>query len=430
MALNDQALLDYIAAHPGAGRDNIRQYVAPDVSPPTIWRALKKLIDEGKLEVSGKARATGYSLAGPAVVRAHLQTPYNRRRLVTYSKEFVDRYLPNKTFYLSGNDQQRLHEAGRQQPPPVPAGTYARRILEKLLVDLSWASSRMEGNTYNILQTERLIRFGEEASGKDRKEAVMILNHKEAIQYVVDNLAQITIGRSDLCNIHALLADGLLADPAMAGRLRRMTVGISHSSYSPLDERFAIEEEFDILVQKATAITDPFEQSFFLLVHIPYLQAFEDVNKRTSRIVSNVPLLKADLAPLSFLTMNDGEYIDGLIGVYELNNVSLLREVYIDAYLASAQNYKVLRAEVDTPEKAALVYRDFVREAVRRCVLDWKDFRPENVMAMAVEAGIPDADRKQVVSYVGQEFHGLHEGNVIRYRLRAEDLAGIRHKQA
>ena len=288
----------------------------------------------------------------------------------------------------------------------------------------------MEGNTYNILQTERLIRFGEEASGKDRKEAVMILNHKEAIQYVVDNLAQITIGRSDLCNIHALLADGLLADPAMAGRLRRMTVGISHSSYSPLDDRFAIEEEFDILVQKATAITDPFEQSFFLLVHIPYLQAFEDVNKRTSRIVSNVPLLKADLAPLSFLTMNDGEYIDGLIGVYELNNVSLLREVYIDAYLASAQNYKVLRAEVDTPEKAALVYRDFVREAVRRCVLDWKDFRPENVMAMAVEAGIPDADRKRVVSYVGQEFHGLHEGNVIRYRLRAEDLAGIRHKQA
>ena len=209
-----------------------------------------------------------------------------------------------------------------------------------------------------------------------------------------------------------------------------MTVGISHSSYSPLDDQFAIEEEFDILVQKAAAITDPFEQSFFLLVHIPYLQAFEDVNKRTSRIASNVPLLKADLAPLSFLTMNDSDYIDGLIGVYELNNVSLLREVYIDAYLASAQNYKVLRAEVDTPEKAALVYRDFVREAVRRCVLDWKDFRPENVMAMAVEAGIPDADREQVVSYVGQEFHGLHEGNVIRYRLRAEDLAGIRHKQA
>jgi Fic family protein len=286
----------------------------------------------------------------------------------------------------------------------------------------------MEGNTYNILETERLIRFGQEATGKDRKEAVMILNHKEAIQYVVDNLDDIAIRRPDLLSIHALLADGLLADPAMGGRLRRMQVGISHSSYKPLDDPFTIEEEFDILIHKAAAITDPFEQSFFLLVHIPYLQAFEDVNKRTSRIAANIPMLKADLAPMSFLTMNDGDYIDGLIGIYELNNVSLLRDVYIDAYLASAQNYRVLRAEVESPEKAALAYRDFVREAVRRSVLEWKAFNPESIMAMAVEAGIPEADREQVVNYIGHEFHGLHEGNVIRYRLRPEDLAGIRQE--
>ena len=138
----------------------------------------------------------------------------------------------------------------------------------------------------------------------------MILNHKEAIQFVVDHLAEISINRLDLFGIHALLADGLLVDPAMAGRLRRMPVGISSSNYLPLDDRFAIEEEFGVLVEKAAAITDPFEQSFFLLVHIPYLQAFEDINKRTSRIASNIPLLKADLAPMSFLTMDDGAYID------------------------------------------------------------------------------------------------------------------------
>ena len=425
MTPTDQAILDYLAGHPGAGRDEIRRQVAPEASPPTIWRALRRLVDEGKLEVSGKARATGYSLAGTGVVRAHLRTPYNRRKPVTYRKEFLDHYVSNKTFYIGETDRHRLHEAGRPALQPVPAGTYARRILEKLLVDLSWASSRMEGNTYNILETEQLIRFGKEATGKDRKEAVMILNHKEAIQYVVDNIAEIAIGRSDLCNIHALLADGLLADPAMAGRLRRMTVGISHSSYSPLDDRFQIEEEFDILVQKAAAIADPFEQSFFLLVHIPYLQVFEDVNKRTSRIACNVPLLKADLAPLSFLTMNDSDYIDGLIGVYELNNVSLLRQVYVDSYLASAANYKVLRAEVDSPEKAALAYREFVRKAVRRCVLEWKAFRPDTVMAMTVDAGIPEGDREPVVKYIGQEFFGLHEGNVIRYRLRPEDIVGI-----
>jgi hypothetical protein len=109
----------------------------------------------------------------------------------------------------------------------------------------------------------------------------------------------------------------------------------------------------------------------------------------------------------------------------ELNNVSLLCEAYIDAYMTSAENYKTLRAEVETPEKAALVYRDFVREAVRRSVLDWKAFQPELIIAMAVEASIPEADREEVVNYIGREFRGLHEGNVIRYRLRPEDLAGI-----
>lgn len=425
MTISHQAILDYIADHPGARREDVRRHAAPEASETTVWRALRRLVDEGQLEVSGRGPATRYDLAGAAVVRAHLQTPYNRRKPAAYNKEFLDRYLPNKTFYLLEADRQRLRESGTPVLSPLPAGTYARRILERLLVDLSWASSRMEGNTYDILETERLIRFGQEASGKDRKEAVMILNHKEAIQYVVDNLADLKIRRPDLCNIHALLADGLLADPAMAGRIRRLPVGITHSSYRPPGDQFAIEEEFDILIEKAAAIKDPFEQSFFLLVHIPYLQAFDDINKRTSRVASNIPLLKADLAPMSFFTANDSDYIDGLIGIYELNNVALLREVYVDAYLASAENYKTLRAEVESPDKAALVYRDFVREAIRRSVLDWKMLRPERILAMAAEADIPEADRKHLVDYVEQEFRGLHEGNVIRYRLRPEDLADI-----
>ncbi len=428
MPLSGQAILDYIAAHPGAGREDVRRNIAPEASPPTIWRALKRLVDEGRLEVSGTARATGYTLAGAAVVRAHLQVPYNRRRPVIYKRNFVDRYVPNKSFYLGETERRRLHEVGRLVTRPLPAGTYARRILERLLVDLSWASSRMEGNTYNILETERLIHFGEEASGKPRKEAVMILNHKEAIQHVVDHLAEITISPQAISGIHALLANGLLVDPAMTGRLRRMPVGIAHSSYRPLDNPFAIEEEFRILVEKAAMIADPFEQSFFLLVHVPYLQAFDDVNKRTSRIASNIPLLKADLAPMSFLTIDDAAYTDGLIGVYELNNVALLREAYVDAYPASAQNYGVLRAELESPEKAALTYRDFVRKAIRYSVLECREFRRDDISALATEAGIPEADREQVVDFVGKEFRGLHEGNVIRYRLRPEDLTGIERR--
>lgn len=427
MTLDDDTILAYVAANPAAGRADIQRHVAPKASTPTLWRALKRLVDDGRLQPIGKGRATIYRLAGAVAVRKHLETPHFQRKIAFYDKGFINRYIPGKTFYLTIGDRVRLRAAGTPTPG-LAAGTYARRVLEKLLVDLSWASSRMEGNTYNILETERLIHLGTEAEGKDRKEAVMILNHKAAIQHLVANLAEINVCRRDLFDIHALLADGLLVDPAMAGRLRRFPVGISYSSYSPLEDPRSIEEEFDVLVEKAAAIIDPFEQSFFLMVHIPYLQAFEDVNKRTSRIAANIPLLKADLAPMSFLTMNDKDYIDGLIGIYELNDVSLFRNAYIDAYLASAENYRALRAEAETPDKAALAYRDFVRDAVRRSVLEFGAFRSELLEEMAATAGVPEADRSAVVRYIKRELAGLHEGNVIRYRLKAEDLARLDRK--
>lgn len=425
MAFSEHDILDFVAENPSAGRNAIHKGVARDASETTVWRVLKRLVDEGRLEVSGRGRATGYQIAGSAVVRAHLSVPYNRRPPIEYQAGFLDAYIPGRTWYLSQAERDRMLEAGRPQGGEMPAGTYARGILEQLLVDLSWASSRMEGNTYDVLQTERLIRFGEEADGKNRKEALMILNHKDAIQYVVENLEEISLRRHDLFSVHALLSDGLLADPAMSGRLRAMPVGISHSSYRPLDDAVAIQEEFDILIHKFLQIRDPFEQSFFLLVHMPYLQAFADVNKRTSRVVSNIPLLKSGLAPMSFTTMDDRAYIDGLIGVYELNNVSLFREVCIDAYLASAEKYRILRADVESPEKAALTYREFVRAAVHRCVVEFKEFRHEEVRAMAAEAGVPEADRDEVVAYVKEQLTGLHEGNVIRFRLKAEDLEGV-----
>ena len=244
-------------------------------------------------------------------------------------------------------------------------------------------------------------------------------------QHVVDHLDRIGPTRRDILDIHSLLAEGLLGDPSMAGRLRAPPVGISHSGYMPLNDAVALDEEFDVLLEKARAIDDPFEQSFFLLVHIPYLQGFIDINKRTSRVASNIPLLKAGLAPMSFLTVDDETYIKGLIGVYELGNVALLREAFIDGYRRSARNYHVLQAEIDTPHKAALVYRDFVREAVRRSVLEAGAFRSDDVLGMARARGIPEDDLEDVVAYCRQEFRGLHEGNLVRYRLRPEDIEGI-----
>lgn len=424
MPLDDQAILTYIADHPKARRESIRHHVAPEASNQTVWRALKRLVAEGRLKKTGNGRSTGYILTGPSMVRTHLRVPYNQRKPVFYRMDLINDYIPNQTFYLSKTDRLHLYEAGRPVPQPT-TGTYASRIQDRLIVDLSWASSRMEGNTYDILETERLIRFGHEVSGRETKEAVMILNHKEAIQYVVEHLAEISISRQDIFNIHSLLSDGLLVDPAMVGRLRRNPVGIAHSSYRPLDIPSAIEEEFEILIEKAAMIADPFEQSFFILAHFPYLQAFDDVNKRTSRIASNIPLLKADLAPMSFLTAEDADYIDGILGIYELNDVSLFKDFYIEGYISSAENYRVLRAELESPDKAAYAYREFVRHAVRHCVLESKEFRHTEVESLAVEAGIPEEDREQVVRYVRDQIRGLHQGNLIRYRLNMNDLDGF-----
>lgn len=424
---SETAIIEFLRANPDASRAQIRAGVAPDNSEATVWRALRGLVERGALSVVGKGRATRYSLAGTARIRAHLDAPYYERVPVGYRREFLEAYVPGETAYLSDAERAQLTTAGAY-PESLPPGTYARRILTRLLVDLAWASSRMEGNTYEILETERLIEAGHEASGRDRAEALMILNHKDAIEYVVDHLADADVDRRTLFDLHALLANGLLYDPAMSGRLRRLPVSIGRSAYLPLEDEFDVTAQFDAFLAKAAAIANPFEQSFFVLVHLPYLQPFADVNKRTSRIAANVPLLKAGLAPLSFVATDDQQYVDGLLGVYELNEIALLKQVYLASYLATARQYTALRAQMDTPPKSALTHRDFVRQAVRNCVLEWGSFRRERVLAMAASAGIPTNEHNDVASYVEGEVNGLHEGNAIRYGIPPESVARLQRR--
>ncbi|MCY3621839.1 MAG: Fic family protein [Gammaproteobacteria bacterium] len=424
MTPSEAAILEFLRANPDTSRAQIRAGVAPDSSESTMWRALKGLVENGTLSVTGRGPATRYRLAGVARINAHLEAPYYGRATVGYRREFLDAYVPGKTAYLGDVDRAQLAAAGAY-PESLPAGTYARRILTRLLVDLAWASSRMEGNTYEILETERLIEAGQEASGRDRAEALMILNHRDAIEYVVDHLADADIDRRTLCDLHALLANGLLYDPALGGRLRRLPVSIGRSAYLPLDDEFDVAAAFETFLNKAKAIANPFEQSFFVLAHLPYLQPFADVNKRTSRVAANVPLLKAGLAPLSFVATDDRQYVDGLLGVYELNEIALLKQVYLTSYVATARQYTALRAQMDSPPKAALTHRDFVRQAVRRCVFDWGAFRRQGVLSMAVLAGIPEGELDAVAKYVEGEVNGLHEGNAIRYSLPPESVSRL-----
>ena len=239
-----------------------------------------------------------------------------------------------------------------------PAGTYARQILNRLLIDLSWNSSRLEGNTYSLLETERLLELGEAPEGKNSMEAQMILNHKAAIEFMVESAEQMRFNSFTILSLHALLSDNLLRDQRACGCLRSTPVGIAKSVYQPLAIPQLISEYFQQILDTADAITDPFEQSFFVMVQLLYLQPFLDVNKRVSRLAANIPLIRENLCPLSFVDVPEQVYVSGLLGVYELNRIELLREVFVWAYERSSSLYSATRQELGEPDPFRLRYRN------------------------------------------------------------------------
>jgi hypothetical protein len=354
-------------------------------------------------------------------LRAMVKQPMADRAPIGYQREFLDGYTPGVSQYLMESLRRHLRELGRTPDDQRPAGTYARDILNRLLIDLSWSSSRLEGNTYSLLDTKELIEHGTVAPGKDAKETQMILNHKAAIELLVDSAEEIGVNRYTVTNLHALLADNLLDQPGYAGRLRETPIGISASTYIPTAIPQLIREMFELLLTKAAAIRDPFEQSLFLMVQIPYLQPFVDVNKRTSRLAANIPLIKSNLVPLSFIDVPESVYIDGLIGVYEHTRVELLRDVFVWAYERSCRRYKTVRDSLPEPDRFRLKYRDAFIKVVGEIVRRGLKPTAEEIAALAAPLVLPE-DAEQFRDLVLVEIGRLHEGNIARFRLRPNEF--------
>ncbi len=354
-------------------------------------------------------------------ILAFVRRPLTDRRPLGYRREFLEEYVPNETAYLPSVLRSHLHELGRTPAGQRPAGTYARDVFDRLLIDLSWSSSRLEGNTYSLLDTRELIERGTAAPGKDAKETQMILNHKAAIELLVDSAEEVAVNRYTVTNLHALLADNLLEDPRNAGRLRETPVVIGASTYIPTAVPQLIQEMFAKLLDAAAAVLDPFEQAFFLLTHIPYLQPFIDVNKRTSRLASNIPLIKRNLVPLSFIDVPERTYVDGLIGIYELNRVELLRDVFVWAYERSVRRYKTVRDSLPEPDPFRLKYRAELAEVVGQAVRQ-RAALTKAAIAKLSRRLVASNDMPQFVDLVMTELRGLHEGNIARFRLRPSEF--------
>ena len=414
----------------------------------TIARRLDRLIDDGRV-VADLTSPAPYR-PGPALifeapppepgyvpltkegaqVRALVRRAMVDRKPVGYDPTLLDKYRPGRTWYLPAATRQQLHEVGRTPDPERPAGTYAREILGRLIIDLAWASSRLEGSTYSRLDTQNLIEFGEQAEGKDVAEAQMILNHKSAIELLVENADAIGFDRSTMYALHARLAENLLSNPADEGRLREAPVDIGGTPYRPLAIPQRIAELFDRVLEKASAIPDAFEQAFFVMVHLPYLQPFIDVNKRTSRLAANISLIKANLCPLSFVDVPNVAYVEGTMGVYELGRVDLLRDVFVWAYERSCAQYRVVRDAMGEPDPFRLRYRLMLREVVAEVVRDGQPPKADTLRRWADAHAVPADDVALFVERALELLLALNEGSASRYGLRPSEFSAWRARAA
>ena len=416
----------------------------------TAQRWLNHLVAEGRIKVVGAGRAQRYVVAAaasmlPAVsqdgfsesiplsadsrdILAYVDQALTARKPVGYQRDFLASYQPNRTRYLPEPLGRQLRKMGNTGQTRRPAGTHGRAVLDRLLIDLSWASSHLEGNTYTRLDTRELIEHGRVAQGKAAIETQMILNHKAAIEFLVENADTAGFNRFTLLNLHSMLSENLLPNAADEGRLRQHGVEISGCVYRPLAVPAQIEEMLDLLLDKANRIEDPFEQSLFVMVHLPYLQPFADVNKRSSRLAANLPLIRANLCPLTFLDVPEQAYSRAILGVYEMTRVELLRDLYVWAYERSTQEYLAIKRDLAEPDPLRLTWRAVIKQTVRDVVR-----QPLRAAIDVIEECLSGhelgADGDGIKALVIEELRRLHEGVLARYGLRPSEFAAWRTRQ-
>lgn len=418
MDVTDERILKALKDGPLSARDLLSHLAAAGlkISQPTLSRRMVALTGDRRIKVEGQGRATRYT---QDEFHDWFSVPPGRRPKVGYRFEFVGGYEPNVTRWMPPETSARLVSVGGGRR--LDASTYSRAIAQKLLVDLSFASSAMEGNTYSYLDTEVLIQFGQVAEGKAADETQMILNHKDAITYLIENIADIPVDVREVKTLHSLLSRGLI-DQSAVGAVRRMPVDISGSAYTPMAIPAVLEEQLGIIVGKADEIEDPFEQSLFLMTSISYLQFFLDVNKRTGRLACNVPLLKAGLAPLSFMEVDKTRYARGLLAVYELGRVDLIAETYADGYTASASRYDAYagrdKRSVELEFRRRADIYGLVKSYVETSVATEMRTTPREYAAEALARDHPSDDtatRDALADRVAEIVDALHAGSHVAY---------------
>ncbi len=339
--MDKKVILEYIKTHPGVSSRQIEEAMNGEVSLATVKRMVNELMNSFYIYAEGKARATRYyasALFAPVdldeyyskeVDEREVQTGYNfglipdvLSKLALFTKEEMDELNALQTRFA-----ENFSSLSEEQK---------RREMERLGIDLSWKSSQIEGNTYSLLETERLLKEKQTAAGKTKEEAIMLLNHKDALDFIVDNpdyLQHLTISRIE--DIHSLLVKELGVDR----NIRTRRVGIIGTNYRPIDNEFQIREALQQTCDLVNARDNVFEKALYILVLLSYIQAFNDGNKRVARITSNAILIANRYCPISFRTVDSIDYKKAMLLFYEQNNISAFKQIFIEQFRFAVNTY-------------------------------------------------------------------------------------------
>ncbi len=342
--MDTREILQYLHYYQPSTRDEIARGIAFEGSDATLKRAIASLVGNGDIIVTGKARATRYSLSP----QAHLLMPLNldtyfakdvdeRQVQTSFNFQLIRNQLPAVELFTEDERKHlnELQQMFRKHVDEMTVNEY-KKEMERLGIDLSWKSSQIEGNTYSLLETERLLRESKTAEGKTKEEAIMLLNHKDALRFILDNPDYLQLlSLSHIEDIHALLTKDLSVDKG----IRHRRVGITGTNYHPLDNEFQIREAIHNTCELINGMDNVFEKALLTLVLLSYIQAFSDGNKRTARITSNAILIANGYCPLSFRTVDSVDYKKAMLIFYEQNNLFAFKQIFMQQFEFAVSEY-------------------------------------------------------------------------------------------
>jgi Fic family protein len=338
-----QEILNFIQEHPSISSSELKEGIEVEMSVATIKRVLQELVKDQLIISSGNGKATryslspGYRLLKPIDAEAYFKKEIDERQIQGSYHPTLVRDLQHAKLFTP-DELNRLQQLQNQYEANISrlSETEFKNEMERLVIDLSWKSSQIEGNTYSLLETERLLKDKETAAGKSKDEAVMLLNHKESLDFIVehpDYVNPLTV--RSLEDIHSILVKELAIDR----NVRNHRVGITGTNYRPLDNAFQIREALQDMCDTINAQDNVFAKALLSLVLISYIQPFADGNKRTARIVSNALLIHNRYCPISFRTVDSVEYKKAMLVFYEQNNIYPFKKIFMTQFEFAVETY-------------------------------------------------------------------------------------------